>query len=242
MKTEPRNQFTFYKSYYDAIQRLPKRDQSSIILAVCAYALYETEPSGLSGTASACFDLIRPTLDAGRRKAESGKKSGRKSSLYAKQMQTESEHNKELDKESDNEYECTQPIYDEDTIVEQIVALYHNLCPDLPPCHILSPAARRAILRRWAEHPDLEVFHQIFTAAQCSDLLTGKQVNWRANLDWLMEQNHFVKIYNGCYDNTAAKKQAVPVGGTSRLGEAEYEAIARVLKEPDTERASDEVI
>lgn len=35
---EPRQQFTFYRSYYDAIQELPKEEQASIVLAVCAYS------------------------------------------------------------------------------------------------------------------------------------------------------------------------------------------------------------
>jgi hypothetical protein len=73
---EPRNQFTFYRSYYDAIQALSKRDQSTLILAVCAYAIYETEPKGLSNAAFTAFNLIKPTLDSGRRKAENGSRGG----------------------------------------------------------------------------------------------------------------------------------------------------------------------
>jgi hypothetical protein len=74
---KPRNQFTFYKSYYDAIQDLPKRDQSALILAVCAYAIYEEPPKGLSIAASTAFKLIKPTLDSGRKKAENGSMKGK---------------------------------------------------------------------------------------------------------------------------------------------------------------------
>lgn len=231
MKNEPRNQYTFYRSYYDAIQRLSKKDQSAIILAVCAYALYETQPSELSDTASACFALIRPTLDSGRRKAENGTKGGRKSRPQAKQKQPRNEE--DTDTDLDSEYECTCPN-DDNTIVEQILALYHSLCPDLPPCQILSPATRRAICSRWADHPDMAVFNQVFSAAQRSNLLTGKQVNWRASLDWLMDHDHFAKVYNGSYDNTAPKNNTVPTGGSGVLGEAEREAIRRVLDNTDT--------
>ena len=76
---KPRNQFTFYRSYYDAIQALSKRDQSALILAVCAYAIYETEPKGLSNAAYTAFNLIKPTLDSGRKKAESGALGGQAS-------------------------------------------------------------------------------------------------------------------------------------------------------------------
>lgn len=109
---KPRNQFTFYRSYYDAIQELSKKDQSALILAVCAYAIYETLPKGLSSAASTAFKLIQPTLDSGRRKAESGSIGGAskpqangkqtESKPQANGKQTESE--KEIEEEV--EYEC----------------------------------------------------------------------------------------------------------------------------------------
>ena len=109
----PRNQFTFYRSYYDAIQELSKKDQSALILAVCAYAIYETLPKGLSSAASTAFKLIQPTLDSGRRKAESGSIGGA-SKPQANGKQTESkpqangkqtESDKEIEKEVEYEGE-----------------------------------------------------------------------------------------------------------------------------------------
>ena len=126
---KPRNQFTFYRSYYDAIQALSKRDQSALILAVCAYAIYEEEPKGLSNAAFTAFNLIKPTLDAGRRKAENGSRGGsvstskaqandkqtvskteanRKQTVskpQAKRKQGESASEKEREKEIEYEYE-----------------------------------------------------------------------------------------------------------------------------------------
>ncbi len=72
---EPRKQFTFYRSYFEAVKKLPKRVQTDVLLAVCDYGLNGTEPK-LTGTAEGVFILIRPTLDAGRKKAESGKRGG----------------------------------------------------------------------------------------------------------------------------------------------------------------------
>lgn len=51
-----RNQFTFYRSYYEALKHLPKRDQTSVLLALIGYALDEQEPS-LSGVALSVFTL-----------------------------------------------------------------------------------------------------------------------------------------------------------------------------------------
>jgi hypothetical protein len=117
-----RKQFTFYKSYYDAISELPKKDQAALILAVCAYALYEIPPKGLSIAASTAFKLIKPTLDSGRKKAENGALGGQangkqtvsKTEANAKQnvskpkakcKQGESASEKEIEKEKEIEYE-----------------------------------------------------------------------------------------------------------------------------------------
>ena len=103
---EPRNQFTFYRSYFDAIQELPKAERADIILAVCDYAIYETEPEGLSPAASMAFKLIRPTLDSGRRKAENGAKGGSKPKANRKQTAREKEVEKEYEIEKEYEYEA----------------------------------------------------------------------------------------------------------------------------------------
>lgn len=106
---EPRQQFTFYRSYYDAIQELPKEEQASIVLAVCAYAIYETEPQGLTPAASMAFKLIRPTLDSGRKKAESGKKGGSKPKANHKQSASEKEYEKEAEIENEYEVDVEKP-------------------------------------------------------------------------------------------------------------------------------------
>ena len=64
-----RAQFTFYRSYYEAIRHLSKKDRETVLMAVCAYALDNVEPT-LTGVAASVFTLIRPTLDSGRIKAE----------------------------------------------------------------------------------------------------------------------------------------------------------------------------
>lgn len=78
-----RKQFTFYRSYLDSIRALPKREQGSILLAICQYALDETVPENLSSIASTVFTLVKPTLDAGRRMAAGGKRGGSSSASEA---------------------------------------------------------------------------------------------------------------------------------------------------------------
>jgi hypothetical protein len=110
-----RGQFTFYRSYYEAIKQLPKKEQANVLLAICAYALDE-ETTKLTGTAAAIFMLVKPTLDASKRKAESGKaggsakQTGSKRQAKPKQTAREEEIEKEVEVEDEieieNENEC----------------------------------------------------------------------------------------------------------------------------------------
>ena len=110
-----RKQFTFYRSYLDAIRRLPKKEQGNIVLAICNYALDETIPSALSPIADTVFTLVKPTLDASRRKAEAGncggktkataKQTASKTQANVKQTASEKEKEKEREKEGEIEIE-----------------------------------------------------------------------------------------------------------------------------------------
>lgn len=130
-----RKQFTWYRSYYDALKELPAEEFRDIVLAVCAYALDGEEPE-LSGVARAIFTLIRPTLEVGRSKAEnrsraeqtslSAEQTGNKpeqtgnkpEQTQNKRKQTdnkpeqtrkEKEKEKEREKERENDSYCSPP-------------------------------------------------------------------------------------------------------------------------------------
>lgn len=123
-----RKQFTFYRSYFEAVSCLPKKIQTQVLLAICDYALNETEPS-LEGSALAVFTLVRPTLDAGRRRAESGslggmrKQSASNTQANSKQTAREKEKEKELEKESEIE---TETENDSSSPLANVVRAYLN--------------------------------------------------------------------------------------------------------------------
>ena len=120
-----RGQFTFYRSFWDALQTLPKKERLAAYEAICDYALNGNEQT-LTGSAATIFILTRPTLDSGRRKAASGKQGGEKSKANpedseseteanrkqsgskpkAKRKQTESKKEIEKEKEIETENEC----------------------------------------------------------------------------------------------------------------------------------------
>lgn len=110
-----RGQFTFYASFASALSRIKKKaDRADAYDAICNYALYGTEPDmdKLPDSAAIAFDLIRPTLDSSRRKAESGKRggmskqTGSKPEANIKLEQPGREKEKEGEKEKEKEDEC----------------------------------------------------------------------------------------------------------------------------------------
>ena len=122
-----RGQFTFYRSFWDAVKELPGKAKAEVICAICSYALDGEEPK-LSGTSKAIFTLIKPTLDASARKAEIGKRGGSKPKAKDKQeeekqaeskaeangkqteREIEKENEKEYEIEKEGENECSPPI------------------------------------------------------------------------------------------------------------------------------------
>lgn len=101
-----RDQFTWYRSYYEALRTLPAKDFKVAVLAICAYALDEEVPS-LSGVPNSVFTLIRPTLDSGRNKAANrlNKRKTNQEQTDNKPEQTRKEKEGEGEREEESESE-----------------------------------------------------------------------------------------------------------------------------------------
>lgn len=101
-----RDQFTWYRSYYEALRTLPAKDFKVAVLAICAYALDEEVPS-LSGVPNSVFTLIRPTLDSGRNKAANrlNKRKTNQEQTDNKPEQTRKEKEGEGEREEESERE-----------------------------------------------------------------------------------------------------------------------------------------
>lgn len=133
-----RAQFTFYRSYRDALRALPPKEFKAAVLAICDYALDEAEPD-LTGIPNSVFILIRPTLDSGRIKAANrAKKAGTNeeqthNKKRTKQKQTRKEKEGEKEGEGEREKEREKENDSSPTIV--------------PPDGLaaLSPALRGAV-------------------------------------------------------------------------------------------------
>ena len=104
---EGRKQFTFYRSFYEAVNVLPREIRLDVYEALMHYALDKIEPEGLNCYQTSSFMLVRPILDSAWEKAKAGMNSGK-----ARRTKREQNANKG-EKETENKIEIENEIEDE---------------------------------------------------------------------------------------------------------------------------------
>ncbi len=68
--------FVFYKSFYEAIEKMPSVEDKCIIYqSICNYCFYDIEPN-LSGVTEIIWTLIKPQIDANIKKRIDGRRGG----------------------------------------------------------------------------------------------------------------------------------------------------------------------
>lgn len=168
-----RKQFTFYESFYKAVSRIKKKaDRCDAYDAICSYALFGDAPDldKLSDAAAIAFELIKPNLDASRKKASSGKTGGSSKQTASKpeanqkqgQPASEKEGEKEKEKEKEKEDECHPP-----TPLAAVVRAYLDK---------INPEASQASLdelKAYVAQMGAECCLRAFDIA-----LDGKKANW----------------------------------------------------------------
>lgn len=227
-----RSQFTFYRSFYEAISKIKKStDRVKAYDMICAYALNQIEPdlTDAPDAVAIVFDLLRPVLDKAKAKSESGQKGGSKAKSDDKQTESKTEANdkqtvreKEGEKEKEGEREiekekgkeifpsgskpdAQRPAPPPSFVpYDEIQALYNRLCPSLPKCTAMSEARKKALKARIRSGYTLDDFRRLFENAEASEFLKGQNNrNWTATFDWLVADANMAKVLDGNYDNRA---------------------------------------
>lgn len=67
--------FTFYRSFYEAIEDLPKSKQLEVYRAIMRFG-FDGEDTELTGVSAAVFKIIRPILEKNLKKIKNGCKGG----------------------------------------------------------------------------------------------------------------------------------------------------------------------
>ena len=88
-----KDSFVFYKSFYDAIKKIPEEYQLELYNAILSYSLEGIEPNNLSSIAEAMFILIKPNIDSSQKRYEASVENGKKGGRPLKKTQEEPDQN-----------------------------------------------------------------------------------------------------------------------------------------------------
>ena len=115
------NGFTFYRSYFECLDKLPEEEKSELLMAIVYYVYKDMDPN-FDGILSALWTVIKPNLDTSKNRSlnpqTKTKQKGNKSKTKSKQKQNndlidkdndkeyDKENNKDKEKENDNDLEA----------------------------------------------------------------------------------------------------------------------------------------
>ena len=101
---------------------------------------------------------------------------------------------------------------------QQVVDLYNAICTSLPKVVRLTDKRRRAVRLIHDKGYTPEQLDEAFRRAQASSFCAGQNDrHWKADFDWLLNENNLVKVLEGKYDNPAAAKPPEKGGGRKWL-------------------------
>ena len=232
-----RDGFYFHRSFREAIDQLPAKDQLALYRAITGFGLDGVEPEKLTPTQNAFYLLVRPVLAKGRNKAASGKKGGSKRQANSKQTESKIEANESNENsasglplsdkgQGSNSNELRLGTSDEGKQAGSAPGSSFTVFWESYPCKI----GREKAWEAWKELSPTPILAEgIMNALEA----------WKRSEQWLEDGGRFVPratkwLAERHFENPpAAGKSAVPKGASGELGAAELEAIQRVLKEGD---------
>ena len=101
---------------------------------------------------------------------------------------------------------------------QQLADRYNAICTNLPRVVRLTDKRRRAVRLIYGKGYTPEQLDEAFRRAQASSFCAGQNDrHWKADFDWLLNENNLVKVLEGKYDNPAAAKPPEKGGGRKWL-------------------------
>ena len=224
-KTQQLDKFSFFRSFWEAVKLLPRRDRLPLLEAIIAYGLDGQVPDSLTPAQSAYFLLVAPVLSKSRAKAAAGRQGGSKGqgkekqaesipASAAKQTQSHMEEEKEMDKEKKLEGETGVPAP-----IAEGFDIFWQAYP--------SKIGRQAAYRAWcALSPEDGLAQEICMGLE----------QWKASRRWQENGGRFIPraakfLAERHWEAPPQKaREALPKGASGQLGQAELDAIRQVME------------
>ncbi len=112
----------------------------------------------------------------------------------------------------------------------QIMGLYRSLCTSFPTLARITDKRMKAIKARWNEYKDIDKFIILFNKAEASSFLKGQNNRkWKANFDWLLNENNMAKVLEGNYDDKPGMDNGKALSAQERNRSVLEDMLAREL-------------
>ena len=248
-----RKQFTFYWSFYDALADLPPEQAKEGLWIIVNYALTGQMPEvEMEPAVGVAFKLIKPVLDAARKKSngamnsqEKQKKQKEEKTLAAHQLSNAAKQDgdriatgypqdavkeKEREIEKENEVEVEEEI-EKDKEKESLYT--DGVC-------VLGDTDTDRFERFWSFYPNKLGKQKAWEAWQLVqpdlDQVMVALERWKRSRQWRQDGGRYIpKAENFLEEKYYEQppKDTVPMGASGHLGKAELEAIERLMNGND---------
>lgn len=220
-----RGQFTFYRSFWEAVKTLSKKDRLAVLEAIIRFGLDGEETGELTARQEGFFVLIKPVLATGRKKARGGKHerktSPRQEQDKGNKKEVEIELEKELEKELDTQTDIDRGKAPGCGCVDDFFEDFWQRYP--------VKVGKAEAFEVWKS---LELGEE-----DCRKILASIR-DWEKTPRWGNEGGRYIphpaRFLNAGYWKympTMTVKQEAPKGATGELGQVELENIQRLLRE-----------
>lgn len=184
------NGFTFYRSYFECIDKLPEEAQNVLLRAIVYYVYKDEEPK-LDGVLSALWTVIKPNLNTSKARSQNPQKEN-KEKTKRKQTKTKSKQNKnndiidkdkeldkEINKEIDKEIEGDKEDYFSTTEKSIYTLVEQNFGRPLSPMEIEK-------INVWIEEYSEDIINyaiqkSVLANKRSFNYVNGILKNWKSN-------------------------------------------------------------
>lgn len=204
-KTQKREYFTFYRSWRDTINALDsEEDQYELLKAIVDYALDHVVPDFEKDYLKALFVSQLASLDRSWTKFENGCSPKPQKQNEAKQKQTEAKHeqisNKNKEKINKKKEESSSSGNDND--YDHFMKWYNAAIRGTNiPNIIVMTDERQTLFDTIREKYGVDKIYEVVAKAIKSDYLNGEKQGTKMTIDWLFEEQNFVKVMEGKYND-----------------------------------------
>lgn len=216
MNGSSRTFFTFYESFFVAIDKLESSEQLSIYKAIAEYALYRKEPD-LDGMALVVWALIRPNLDFNWKQWENSKKGG--APFGNNNAVKQPKNNPETTQKQPKFNQAEKTLFSEAIDFEKLAELFNSKTGGRFGT-IKTPLSesRKKMIKARIKDFGKESFVKVIDMATKSEFLSGQNSRgFMMTFDWMIKPTNFEKILSGNYNSNVRNgkyNKNNPIGST----------------------------